>query len=263
MDRILSFAPDLAEANDGFSPSDFAKLANLEAGHFWFRSRNRLIIWALKRYFPEAENFLELGCGTGFVLMGLERAFPHLQLSGGDAYSVGLKYASDRLSRTALYQLDAKSVPFEGEFDVVGAFDVLEHVEDDVAMLFSMRNAIKLGGGALITVPQHPFLWSALDECSCHKRRYSRQDLLKKVKSAGFEIVRVTSFVTSLFPFMMLSRFIQKKKPKENFDAFMEFKINPVLNRFLEGFLKIEGQLLKTGLSFPVGGSLLMVAKRV
>src|SRR5213075_1821136 len=77
----LAFAPELASANEGFEPNYFAGLARLEAGNFWFRSRNRLIIWALQRYFPQATNFMEIGCGTGFVLYGIRKAVPELILS--------------------------------------------------------------------------------------------------------------------------------------------------------------------------------------
>lgn len=67
-DEFLSFAPALAARNETFDARWFPALAGREAGSFWFRGRNRLIVWALRRYFPSARSFLEVGCGTGFVL---------------------------------------------------------------------------------------------------------------------------------------------------------------------------------------------------
>ena len=92
-----AFAPELALESEGFEAGYFARLAEQEAGNFWFRSRNRLLIWALERYFPNAKNFLEIGCGTGFVLSGLRKAFPNLVLSGSEVFTEGLGFAAARL----------------------------------------------------------------------------------------------------------------------------------------------------------------------
>src|ERR1044071_3359814 len=86
IDGRLAFAPDLALESEGFEANYFQRLADQEAGNFWFRSRNRLVIWALKHYFPEARNFLEIGCGTGFVLQGISAALPTLVLSGSEIF---------------------------------------------------------------------------------------------------------------------------------------------------------------------------------
>ena len=66
----LSFASNLDAGNDGFSADYFENLAKVEGGSFWFQGRNRLLLWALQRYFPDAVDLLEVGCGTGFVLEG-------------------------------------------------------------------------------------------------------------------------------------------------------------------------------------------------
>jgi hypothetical protein len=67
VEGYLAFSPLLAEVSDGFETKAFTQLVTLEGNNFWFVSRNRLIVWALQRYFPQAKNFLEIGCGTGFV----------------------------------------------------------------------------------------------------------------------------------------------------------------------------------------------------
>ena len=178
---FLSFCPDSAESNKDFPDDTFERLASLEAGNFWFRSRNRLILWAFRRYFGRAHSFLEVGCGTGFVLSALESAFPGLALCGGEIYTKALNLAKTRLQRADLLQMDAGSIPFEEEFDVIGLFDVLEHIGDDETALKEIFRSLKKGGGLMLTVPQHKRLWSEIDELSCHKRRYSRDDLVKKV----------------------------------------------------------------------------------
>ncbi|MEO0273363.1 MAG: class I SAM-dependent methyltransferase [candidate division WOR-3 bacterium] len=148
----ISFAPELAAACEGFDASAFPILAQLEAKNFWFRSRNRLIIYAIKHYFPQAQTFLEIGCGTGFVLQGIEKNLPHLTCSGSEIFSKGLEFANQRLSKTTLFQMDARKIPFIEEFDIIGAFDVLEHIEQDYEVLEQMYQATKIGGGIILTV---------------------------------------------------------------------------------------------------------------
>jgi SAM-dependent methyltransferase len=257
---ILLFAPSLAKGNSDFKVEWFSDLAALENGHFWFRNRNRLLVWALRTYFPTARRFLEIGCGTGFVLSGLGQAIPTLELAGSELFLDGLTFARERLPGVPLYQMDAHRIPFEAEFDVLGAFDVLEHIDEDQAVLRQMYQATRIGGGVLLTVPQHPSLWSTVDDRSCHKRRYTRRELVSKVESAGFKVCRVTSFVTLLLPVLWLSR--RRSSEVGTGDRFREYPMSPTVNRVLEAILTIETCFIRGGGSLPAGGSLLLVAKR-
>ncbi len=255
------FAPDMVDGDGSDAEYKYAELFAVEAGNFWFRSRNRLVIWALLRYFPRVANFLEIGCGTGFVLSGIRQELPGLHLSASDILIRGLAYVGKRLPGVSLFQMDARRIPFEAEFDVIGAFDMLEHIQEDEAVLLEMFRAAKPGGGILLTVPHHRFLWSFLDEFGHHKRRYIRSELVEKVERAGFEVVRITSFVSFLLPLLLLSR-LRQHAPPENCDPMAEFRVNRLLNVMLEKILGIEQALIRRGVSLPVGGSLLVVAKR-
>jgi SAM-dependent methyltransferase len=259
-DGTFLFSQFLAENNDGFKASHFSELAGIEDVHFWFRNRNRLLVWAVETYFPGARSFLEVGCGTGFVLSGLGRAFPQMQLAGGELFLEGLKFARTRLPGVDLYQMDVLRIPFEAEYDVVGAFDVLEHVEEDEAALRQLFRATKPGGGVLLTVPQHPSLWSETDVSSCHKRRYTRRNLVRKMETAGFKILRVTSFMTLLLPCMWISRRISRfTKRKGNCG---EFQLRPSTHSFFEMVLRLESHFIRLGIDLPAGGSLLLAARR-
>lgn len=257
----FAFAPELARESEGFEADYFARLADQEAANFWFRSRNRLLIWALRQYFPKAENFLEIGCGTGFVLTGLREAFPNLALCGSEVFSEGLGFASARLPGVELFQMDARRIPFREEFDLIGAFDVLEHVKQDEEVLTQMHQATRQGGGILITVPHHRFLWSPVDEFARHVRRYETRELREKVKRAGFSVIRLTSFVSLLLPLLMMSRFKQRVTG-DDVDPAAEYNISNLLNTTLEKILDAERTVIRAGLSFPAGGSLLLVARR-
>ena len=258
---IEAHAPEFANGGGGFKPEYFSKLSRLEAANFWFRARNELILWALRTYKPDASTFLEVGCGTGFVLSGIARACPKLALSGSEIFLAGLPYAAERVPSAHFMQMDARRVPFVEEFDAIGAFDVLEHIKEDETVLAQLHGAIKPGGVLLLTVPQHPWLWSASDEYACHVRRYKRAEIEQKVLSVGFELLRSSSFVTSLLPAMMLSRVLQKQEIKD-FDPARELKINAVLNKSFYTLMMLELAGIRFGMSYPVGGSRLIVAER-
>ena len=259
-DERYQFTEEPPDARAGFKPEYFARLAKIEASNFWFRARNELIQWALRNYFPDAKSFFEIGCGTGFVLAGIREDFPRMRLVGSEIFADGLVFAKARLPEVELYQMDARRIPFEREFDVVGAFDVLEHVIEDENVLVQMFNAAQPGGGLLITVPQHSFLWSASDQHAKHQRRYNRAELRRKVESAGFQIERITSFNSLLLPLMICSRMQRKRDQDAN--PWREFEISSALNRTLESILSFERMMIKKGVSFPVGGSLLLIGRK-
>jgi SAM-dependent methyltransferase len=244
----------------GFDERSFEHLPQAEERSFWFRSRNSLIVWALRRYFPAARSMLEVGCGTGFVLAGVRQAFPEMRLVGGELFQAGLTVAAQRVPDAELLELDARNLPFQDEFDVVGAFDVLEHINEDERVLAELHAALHPGGGLLVTVPQHPRLWSAVDAYSQHVRRYTRRELLAKVRRAGFELVHCTSFVSFLLPVLAASRL--RFRGDKAFDPLSEYGSPPFVDSALGWVLAAERALIKSGLPLPAGGSLLVVARR-
>ena len=236
---LLVFSPELAQNNRGFKASYFGPLAAMEAGHFWFRARNALIIWALRKCSTSVASFMEIGCGTGFVLQAVARDFPNIRLVGSEIYPEGIDFAAKRIKRGEFMQTDARQIPFIAEFDAIGSFDVIEHVEEDEAVLQQIHLALSNHDGfLLLTAPQHRWLWSSVDDHACHVRRYTMRELHDKVVRAGFTIVRSTSFVTSLLPLMLISRILQRGKP-ESFVPQAELRIHPIVpNRILELFLR-------------------------
>lgn len=260
LDDFYIHSPEYAEDGDGgFKRDSFSHLFDLKK-KIWFRSRNKLICWALKKYKKNLDNFLEIGCGTGFVLNGILKTFPQISLLGSEIFLHGLSFAKSRIPAGNFMQMDARKVPFIDEFDAIGAFDVLEHIEEDDVVLLELNKALRPKGLLLITVPQHPWLWSPVDDYSCHVRRYKIGELEEKVGKAGFSVTRSSSFITFLLPAMVLSRFRQKSD--ENLDPRKEFKISPILNFIFFAILFIEFTLIKMGCNFPVGGSRLLVATK-
>lgn len=264
IDGFRVWAPELARSASGafFDPAGFDTLAALEDANFWFQARNELILWALERYFGAPRRYAEIGCGTGYVLAAVERKLAGSELLGSELFVQGLSFAARRCRHAELVQMDARSMPYRAHFDAIGIFDVLEHIEEDREVLAQIARALVPGGGLLITVPQHAWLWSAVDEAACHVRRYTAAEIEGKVRAAGFEILRSTSFVSLLLPAMYASRWLARKPAAADAGAGAELKINPVLNRLFRRVMALEFAMIRRGADLPLGGSRLIVARR-
>jgi SAM-dependent methyltransferase len=244
-----------------FADELFELLSQIEPRNFWFRARNDLIVWALRAHFPQASRLLEVGCGTGFVLSALHERCPGLRVTGGELSRAGIEVARSRVPEVPIFQLDARHLPFENEFDVVAAFDVLEHIDDDEAVLVEMARAATDQGGLMVAVPQHPWLWGTVDDFSGHVRRYTRRELVTKLEQAGLRVVHMTSFVSLLLPVVAASR-LARRGTAETYDPKREFCLPPHIDGLFEKVMWLERKMIERRVSFPFGSSLFAVATR-
>ncbi len=266
-DRIILTAPDLADMISGFDPADFAFLAQAERNHFWFAARRRLICGLVDCFFPEAARFLEVGCGSGNVIEAVAQLRAWDRIVGTEIHTSGLALARERLpSFVELIQVDARRMPLRSLFDLAGAFDVLEHIDADEEAIQGIYGALQPGGGFIATVPQHPWLWSVSDDIAHHERRYVSGQLESKLERAGFTILFSTSYTVSLLPLMALNRMMARRAkplqdPREL--ARREFHVSPLVNSVLTSVLNKEVAMTLRGMRWPVGGSRVVVARKL
>lgn len=187
-----------------------------------------------------------------------------MKLHGAEIYLSGLHLAKARLPEIDFMQLDASEMPFDREFDAVGLFDVLEHLDNDDLVLRNVFKALMPGGHVFVTAPQHPFLWSSNDAAACHRRRYARGELADKLRRAGFRIEAETSFMTALFPVMAAARLLKRRLPQgDPYEAVLrELEIPDSLNALLEIIMRVDEALISRGFSLPFGGSIAIVGLR-
>ena len=270
IDNIKCYAPELALDNSGYHSEALTILSQLEETNFWYKSRSEIIKKLLQKYTNgKPANFLEVGCGNGLVLRALSD-LKNLSLTGGDIYLSGVKFAQSKLPNVKFIQFDATDIPFKNEFDAIGCFDVLEHIDEDVKVIHELAKALKQNGYLFITVPQHPFLWSEIDEIDRHKRRYTKKELSEKIKNAGLNILDINSFTFSLFPLMVVSRFLRKQKKKtseatgkdKNDPEYPEIRINSYVNSLFRFIMMADEWLIEKNVKLPFGGSILLVAKK-
>jgi SAM-dependent methyltransferase len=262
---FVRLAPELDDVNEGFDLTSFDRLRGIEDGHFWFTARNEMIVWLLQRFAAQAGRALEIGCGTGYVLFAFRKALPTARLAGSELHSLGLVHARQRHGQTVeLAQLDARDIGLTDALDLVGAFDVLEHIADDRRVLDEFYRALRPGGVLIATVPQHPSLWSASDEVAHHQRRYKMGELASKAHQAGFMLRYESSFATLTLPLMAASRLHARLLNRGNGmkGVEVEMKISPRLNMALRLVLSGEHVLRRLGFPLPVGGSQVVVATK-
>ena len=235
----------------------------VEAEHFWFVVRNELIVGLINKFFPDAYRLLEIGCGNGAVLRAIAQSRPWERLVGSELHPSGLAHARKRLpSEVEFVQMDARNIPCLDVFDLTGAFDVIEHIADDEGVLRGLRAATRTGGGTIIAVPQHPWLWSRADDVAHHQRRYRRGELEAKLLRNGFEVVFSSSFTALLLPLMAASR-LKGRGNLEDDDVLREFKLNRHVNDIFTAVLRAEIRMTLAGWRWPAGGSRIVVGRAV
>ena len=257
-----------------YDPDFFSELARIESEHFWFRTRNQVIATLVEqttRNWADGYRVLEVGCGTGNVLQALERACPRGIVVGMDLFAEGLAFARKRTS-CPLVRGDLERPGFGVQFDLIGAFDVVEHLSDDLRVFRSLHSMLKPDGVLLLTVPAHQSLWSYFDEVSHHCRRYEPNDLRRKLNQTGYEIEFLSEFMASIYPLLWLVRrvrsFRRRTRNLKSAEADLaltleELRIVPIVNGLLTFLLTQEARLIKSRFVLPFGTSLAVAARRM
>jgi SAM-dependent methyltransferase len=260
----------LQAASFTFDPAhSFARLFAAEDRHFWFRSRNKVlaaVVCGLVKGLPPGYRVLEVGCGTGNVLRVLEAVCAGAEVTGMDLHEEGLAYARRRV-RCRVVAGDVNASSFPEPFDLIGLFDVLEHLPDDSRILRTLYAALRPGGRLLLTVPAHQSLWSYADEYGGHYRRYSSGQLRAALEGAGFRVEHQTQFMLLLYPFLKLARLRNGRQaarsPQEKQEQTLrELEPPGLLNALLYGLLRWEAWWVGRGGRLPLGTSLLAVARK-
>jgi len=234
----------------------YQQMAELDDRHWWYRARRRIIADLIRREVrpPANAQILELGCGTGHNLAMLG-GFGHVD--GLELDEEARELSEKRLGRKIM----SSPLPELGEvpdrhYDLIGAFDVIEHIEDDRAALASIATKLKPGGKFVMTVPAHQWMWSAHDVVNHHKRRYSKSGLIALVDNSPMKLDRVGYFNSLLFPLAVAERAASKVRGKNDGDVKLPpAPINAVFERVFEAERYLVGRL-----PLPPGLSLFAVA---
>ena len=235
-------------------------LFRVEQSHWWHIGRRKILASFVEeicnRVTDRRPRILDVGCGTGANLIMLSK---YGDAEGVDVSEDALAFCRERgLDKVRLGAGEA--LPYEdGTFDLVTAFDVVEHMDDDLAGLSEMQRVLRPGGRALLFVPTFMFLWGLQDDVSHHRRRYRLPELRRVLQRAGFEIERTTyANITFFLPILVMRKLMRLTGVKTE----SENNINvSALNGVLGSMLGAESWLLRY-MNLPFGVSGLCVAKK-
>jgi len=227
--------------------------------YWWRQGRDFTASLLLKRFLkPDKKNkILDVGCGIGETSKKLT-SFG--QVLGIDSSAEAVKLAQKNGLKNAKVMDLTKLSFLKNSFELVTAFDVLEHIKNDQKAIQEIFRVLKNKGIFLLTVPAYDWLWSEHDKVLGHKRRYTKNQLEKKLKKAGFKVLKssyiITSFLLPIAFFRFCQNVLKKRSPKTSYVILPSF-----LNFVLAQTLKLEGILL-TLVNLPFGVSLICVAQK-
>ena len=233
----------------------FDLLAREEHDHWWFRGRRYFIERAIRTLaLPTTARVLDAGCGSGGNLALLQQL--------GAVAGFEFDAAARELARAlGLGRVEAGALPgplpFDGEhFDLIGLFDVLEHLPEPVASLRALTERVAPTGALVLTVPALPWLWGPHDELHQHYRRYTQQTLRAHLEAGGWRVEYLTNMNTLQFPLAIAQRL------KERLFGYRVAALSPspFVNSVLTRVWQLERVMLPQR-TLPIGLSLMAIAR--
>lgn len=231
----------------------------IQKKHWWFATKRNIILDTVLRYtnLQLSDKILDIGCGSGLMLNTLENIG---NTSGMDMSDEAIEFSSEIFTGTIKKGSLPDDVPYPSDyFSLITALDVIEHIDDDLVSLKTIRNLLKSKGKAVITVPAYMSLWSHFDELNEHKRRYTLNELHQKLLLAGFEIEKISYYNTLLFPVVYIVRKLNNLLGR-NGSSDIDMP-SSIMNSILKTIFGFEKFILRY-CNMPFGVSILAVVKK-
>jgi SAM-dependent methyltransferase len=238
--------------------STYDRMRQLQENHWWFRGRRTILSGLIGDLgLPQPAKVLEVGCGPGGNLTML-RQFG--EVTGLEPDEASRSYASERMGVRVEGGLLPDGLPFAPEsFDLVCAFDVIEHVDEDAASVAALGRLLKPGGYLATTVPGQPWMWSQHDALHHHKRRYRMRDYRRLFDAAGLSVRKASYFNTLLFTPIAVIRLMKLLLRSKSAD---DDSLPPApVNNLLAGLFGSELHWLRHAPA-PTGVSIVLIAQR-
>ncbi len=234
------------------------RMAEHEEWYWWHLARKAIVQRVIQRHAPASPRILDVGCGTGATTASLLCFGPVVGLDIGDA---ALRLARQR--NVTVTRSNAVDLPVRNQsFDVVVALDVLEHLDDDVAAIKSIRNTLTPNGILIATVPAYEFLWSGHDVALGHKRRYARGGLKQALEAGGLKVEVCSYVMAAILPVAAVIRLADRILPGRSTERQSDYPAVPaVLNTLLTHISAFDGRLIEW-FNLPFGLTVLAVARR-
>lgn len=224
--------------------------------YWWYVARTDLLHAALSDFAVDRTTVLDIGSADGPSASWLHDGTRHLASLDIDPRGLG----SHGVCGSAL------SLPFaDSSFDMVSAFDVIEHCDPEADALAEVNRVLQPGGRLLMAVPAYEWAWTDFDVANGHFRRYTKTRAVSAVERAGFQVERATYAFTSVFPGFLAERVSRKlRKPRHTgpVDIVKDPQVPRFLHHALIGLTKIDRAVLQRA-DLPFGSSVFLAATKV
>lgn len=235
--------------------------SQIQRKHWWFVVKTKIVNDTIRKYFvrkgDKNKKILDIGCGAGLMLESLSE---YGVTYGMDTSDEAISFCKKNFKGVVAKGHLPDGVPFEQKyFDLIVSLDVIEHVDDDVGALETMKNILADDGKIVLTVPACMSLWSMHDVVNHHKRRYTLPELKTKLEKVGFNIEKISYYNTLLFPVVYVIRKINnvfKRDSESDFDV-----PSKGMNFILKGIFGVEKYILRL-FNQPIGVSIIAVVKK-
>ncbi|MBS1585879.1 MAG: methyltransferase domain-containing protein [Bacteroidetes bacterium] len=232
---------DLKELENGINPDI----------HWYYQSKKLPLFNYTRKTLKKADplTIVDVGSGSGFFALEIEKNFP---ANIAKVYMVDIGYSEQEMAETRGKKVEKTHfIPEKIENSLVILMDVLEHLEDDLAMLKSIKKAATGGNNYFfITVPAFKSLWSGHDDYLGHYRRYKIATLRAVLDKAGFNTTNTYYLYGSLFPMVWAARKLDNLKKKEATSNMRPF--NKLTNSVLLGLTSAEMTITSANKVFGV-----------
>lgn len=241
--------------------TEYTTMAEREQDYWWHVGRFAIIEQymglALKGHEPKKPKILNIGAGTGGTIPSLEKFG---EVHNADVSDDAIKYLKKRGYKAD--KVDSKTLPYKADtFSVVGAFDVLEHIEHDVEALKEWMRVLKPGGKVVLTVPAYQWLWTQHDISLHHYRRHTKNSIHTKAKHAGLKPVKVSYAIVFSLPLVVGFRHLNKLLRRKVNEETSYVTLPGWMNSMFTALLKLEAKGHKF-LSYPAGTSVVAILEK-
>jgi SAM-dependent methyltransferase len=224
-----------------------------EPDYWWYRARADLLETVLGPHLGRPVRVLDVGSADGPSVGWMRGTGRRVAL---DLFPAGLT-AGEGVCGSIL------DLPFaDGVFDVVAAFDVVEHAQQDERAMAELVRVLSPGGRLLLSVPAYQWAWSDHDERAGHYRRYTRKRLSRLVEHAGLEVERATYAFGAVFPFFVAERIARRARQRAGRPS--PPGLSPVssrVDRVLMGLSALDRRVLRRR-DLPFGSSIFLAARK-
>jgi SAM-dependent methyltransferase len=228
---------------------------------WWFAAIHANLLMLYRRAAPHlsaTSKLLDAGCGTGGFLARLKQELPGTGAIGLDANPTACRWASEK-SALPVCAGSVNALPFEdAAFATIISVDVLCHRDvDEAKALAQFHRCLAAGGILILNLPAYRWLMSRHDTAVYNARRYTRGRVVQLLRAAGFCPLFAGYWNMMLFPVMVAMRKLLPSGSGSDVapqPAFIE-----AVGRAATA---IERGLMRTGIRFPFGGSVLAMAAK-